>query len=299
MSYQAGDEPIRGFKLVRSFGKGSCGEAWLAAHVSGLSAALKIIPLRDQDARQWLPTIFEAKNIRHANVLEISRTWLRDTQGNLFGLTQARPLPGWDLIIVMEVGAKNLWDRLQECLKNQASGIERAELMDYLQGAAKGIDYLNCHGILHGNIKPHNVLLHGGKVKVSDVGQAGLVDGQDQVTDQGMLRSRSYWSAEALRREPHGTSDQYSLAVTYYALRTGKLPYKNASSAAELRTAIVEGRLFPGDLPEGEHGVFAKATHLDPNQRYPSAVKFLEALQLAQANAPWRWPSGAFHRPVN
>ena len=299
MSYQAGDEPIRGFKLVRSYGKGSCGEAWLAAHVSGLSAALKIIPLRDQDARQWLPAIFELKTVRHANVLEINRTWLRDLQGNLFGLTQARPLPGWDLIIVMEVGAKNLWDRLQECQKNESPGIERAELMDYLQGAAKGIDYLNCHGILHGVIKPHNLLLHGGKVKVSDAGQAGLICNEHPATDQVVVNSRSYWSAEALRREPHQTSDQYSLAVTYYALRTGKLPYRNASSAEEIRTAIKEGRLFPGDLPEGEHAVFAKATHIDPSQRYPSALKFFESLQLAQANAPTRWPSGAFHRPVN
>ena len=257
MTYQAGDEPIRGFKLVRSFGKGSCGEVWQAAHVSGLSAALKIIPLQDQDAGRWLPTIFEAKNIRHPHVLEINRTWLRDQQGNLFGLTQARPLPGWDLIIVMEVGAKNLWDRLQECLKCQAPGIDRPELMDYLQGAAKGIDYLNSHGILHGNIKPHNVLLHGGKVKVSDTGQAGLIGSQKEVNNSGMVSSLSYWSAEALRRESHRTSDQYSLAVTYYALRTGKLPYKNASSAAEIRTAIVDGRLFPGDLPEGEHAVFA------------------------------------------
>jgi eukaryotic-like serine/threonine-protein kinase len=299
MSYQAGDEPIRGFKLVRSFGKGSCGEVWQAAHVSGLAAALKIIPLHDQDPGRWLPTIFEAKNVRHPNVLEINRTWLRDTQGNLFGLTQARPLPGWDLIIVMEVGVKNLWDRLQECVKIQPPGIERPELMDYLQGAAKGIDYLNCHGILHGNIKPHNVLLHGGKVKVSDTGHAGLIGRQQEEDDQGVINSRSYWSAEVLRREPHRTSDQYSLAITYYVLRTSKLPYRNASSGTEISTAIVEGRLFPGDLPEGEHAVFAKATHLDPNQRYPSAIKFVESLQIAQANAPTRWPSGAFHRPVN
>ena len=298
MSYQTGDEPIRGFKLVRSYGKGSCGEAWLAAHVSGLSAALKIIPLQDQDPSRWLPTVFEAKNIRHPNVFEINRTWLRDPKGNLFGLTQARPLPGWDLIIVMEVGAKNLWDRLQECLKNQTPGIERPELMDYLQGAAKGIDYLHGHRILHGNIKPHNLLLHGGKVKVSDTGQAGLI-GDQQIADQAMVTSQSYWPAEAVRREPQRASDQYSLAITYYALRTAKLPYRDVSSATEIRKAIVEGRLFPGDLPEGEHAVFAKATHFDPSQRYPTALKFVESLQIAQANAPTRWPSGAFHRPVN
>ena len=168
MPYQTGDEPILGFKLVRSLGSGSCGEVWQAAHASGISAAVKIVPLHDQDAGRWLPAILEIKNIRHPNVLEINRTWLRDPQGKLFGLTQARPLPGWDLIIVMELAARSLWDRLQECQKSQSPGIDRLELMDYMQKAAKGLDYLNCQGVVHGAVKPHNLLLHEGKVKVSD-----------------------------------------------------------------------------------------------------------------------------------
>ncbi len=292
MPYQIGDEPVPGFKLVRSLGRGSCGEVWQAAHVSGISAALKIIPLHDQDARRWLPAILEVKNIRHPLVLEINRTWLRDTQGKLFGLTQARPLPGWDLIIVMELGAKSLWDRLQECLKSQTPGIERPELMEYMQKAAKGIDYLNCQGVIHGAVKPHNLLLQDGKLKVSDIGHGGLIRGEPSATGQ------VYSSAEALRKEQHPTTDQYSLALSYYELRTGKLPYKNATSAAEIQKAIAEGQLSPGDLPEGEQTVFTRATHLDPSRRYSSSAKFIESLQIAQTNAPTRWPSGAFHRPI-
>ncbi len=298
MSYQTGDEPIRGYKLVRLLGRGSCGEVWQAAHVSGIAFAIKIIPLQNQDADRWLPTILEIKNLRHPNVLEINRTWLRNPQGDAFGLTQARPLPGWDLIIIMELATKSLGDRLRECLKNQLPGIPRPELMDYLREAVKGIDYLSGQGIVHGAINPHNLLLQGAKVKVSGAGQAWLYGKDCKGTEQVTVGNGAYSSAEGLRRELHQTSDQHSLAVSYYELRTGKLPYANAASASEIHTAISAGRLVPSELPEREQAVFAKATHLDPSQRYPSATAFVEALQLAQAAAPPRWESGAFHRPV-
>ncbi len=298
MSYQTGDEPIRGHKLVRLLGRGSCGEVWHAAHVSGITAAIKIIPLQNQDASRWLPAILEIKNLRHSNLLEINRTWLRNLKGEAFGLTQARPLPGWDLLIIMELATKSLGDRLQECRKNQQPGIPRPELMDYLREAAKGIDYLHGQGILHGAINPHNLLLQGAKVKVSGAGQAWLYGKDSKGTEQVTVGNAAYSSAEGLRRELHQTSDQHSLAVSYYELRTGKLPYANTTSASEIHIAISAGRLVASALPEREQTVFARATHLDPSQRYPSATAFLEGLQFAQAKAPPRWESGAFHRPV-
>jgi eukaryotic-like serine/threonine-protein kinase len=298
MPYQTGDEPIRGYKLVRLLGRGGCGEVWQSAHVSGISAALKIISLDNQDADRWLPAILEIKNIRHAQVLEINRTWLRDLQGNSFGLTQARPLPGWDLIVVMELAAKSLWDRLQECQKSQALGIPRPELMDYMRDVAKGIDYLNGQGVVHGAIKPHNLLLQGSKVKVSDAGQAWLFGKESKATEAVKASSGANPSAKGPPRELHRSSDQRSLAVSYYELRTGKLPHTHAASTAEPVAASSEGRPVASDLPEREQAVFAKATHVDPTQRYPSAAAFVEALQVAQADAPSRWLSGAFHRPV-
>jgi len=297
MSYQIGDEPIRGYKLVRLLGRGRCGEVWRSAHVSGISAAMKIIPLNDQDASQWLPAILEIKTIRHPNVLEVNRTWLRDTLGNAFGLTQARPLPGWDLIIIMELVTRSLGDRLRECPPSQAPGIPRPELMDYMREAAKGIDYLGGQGVVHGAIKSHNLLLQGSKVKVGDAGQAWLGK-EPKGTEQLPVASGADSSPKISPRTLDRTSDQCSLAVSYYELRTGKLPYPNATSEAEIHTAVLDGRPATSDLPEREQSVFANATHADPSRRYATAAALVEALQVAQAKAPPRWESGAFHRPV-
>jgi eukaryotic-like serine/threonine-protein kinase len=288
MPYKIGDEPIRGFKLIRSLGGGNCGEVWLSTHMTGISAALKIIPLHDQDASRWLPAILEHKNIRHPNVLQINRTWLRDLMGNAFGLTQARPLPGWNLIIITELAAKSLGHRLLECFESQSPGIPRPELMDYMREAAKGIDYLGGQGIVHGAICPHNLLLHEGRLKISDVGHAWYF---------GKTNAANAATA-GVREQPHRTSDQSLLAVTYHELRTGKLPCPNAALTGEMQTAIADNYKVATDLPEREQAVFARAAHVDPSQRFPSATAFIEALQVAQATAPPRWESGAFHRPV-
>jgi serine/threonine protein kinase len=295
MPYQVGDEPIRGYKLVRLLGRGRRGEVWQSAHISGVTAAIKIIRLNDQDARGWLPAIFEIKNIRHPHVLEINRTWLRDTEGNAFGLTQARPLPGWELLIVMDLVGNSLARRLDECLASQGQGIPRPELMNYLREAAKALDFLGGQGIVHGGVSPHNLLLHGGKVKVSDAGHAWMFG--PAPGDQNAFGSAVYSPPESARRGWCRASDQYSLGVCYYQLLTAKLPQTKAASASEIQHAELKVPLA-GDLSERELAVFTKGTHVDPGQRYPSAAAFVEALQHAQAAAPPRWESGAFHRPV-
>src|SRR5204863_10199087 len=76
-------------------------------------------------------------------------------------------------------------------------------------------------------------------------------------------------------------SDQYSLAVTYYRLRTGQLPFPPGSKANDIIKAHVRGMLDLSRVAEAERGVMARATALKPEERYPNCLEMVEDLERA------------------
>src|SRR5205823_3340037 len=100
------------------------------------------------------------RDIRHPHLL------------GLFGAWQHAGV----LILALELADRTLLDRLQEALDQGLPGIPRAELFEYMREVAKGIDHLNALDIQHRDIKPQNLLLIGGGVKVADFGLAKLLE---------------------------------------------------------------------------------------------------------------------------
>src|SRR5207253_1517790 len=155
------------------------------------------------------------------------------------------------LVIAMDLGEESLASRLQRC-KQAGSCIPIENLLDYMTDAARGIDYLNQphadsgarHAPLqHCDIKPANLLVVGGCIKICDFGLARTADVHARASSAGFA-SLVYCPPEYL---VHATaskaSDQYSLAITYHELRTGHFPFKEGVGAVELMSSIAEGRL--------------------------------------------------------
>ena len=135
------------------------------------------------------------------------------------------------------------------------------------QAVCRAVHYAHEHGILHGDIKPANVMVgEDGAPRLVDFGVARLIGGGD---DDGELRAwtPSYASPEQKRNEPlTRASDVYSLGVVLFELLTGA------------RFGEAAGRR----LPRGLAGIIAKATDFDPSQRYASAAALSAALDAAQ-----------------
>ncbi len=198
-----------------------------------------------------------------------------------------QPEPAW-LAVGMLLGGKSLQHRLRECVKSGLPGIPPKELLSYMDESAKGLDFLNIPqhdlgegmvAIQHCDVKPANIVLIGSSAVVCDFGLARILS-RNQVTATSASGTPAYMAPEAIAGRPSKTSDQYSLAVTYYHLRTGTLPV-NDGTLWEVLDAHRTGKLDLSRVPEQEHAVLKRATALEWDKRFDSNLDFIESLREA------------------
>ncbi len=191
-----------------------------------------------------------------------------------------------ELIIEMGLCERTLFDRLQQCRSQGMEGIPIDELLPYMQDAARAIDYLGSSGaaLQHCDIKPQNIMIVGGAVQVCDFGLAQFVGvARTSVSKAGTV---AYAAPECMRDgEPSGSTDQYSLAISYYELRTGDLPYR-CDTVPAVTAAVLSGDLDFSQVSPAEQEVLRRATSLDPGKRYATASEMVAALREAFREAP-------------
>lgn len=219
----------------------------------------------------------------------------RDTL-NIAHVKSERPIggsersPAEQLIVVMGLGDRTLHDRLDEVRRNAGLtpndravtfGLKAEETIHFLRPAADAIDELNQeHNIYHCDIKPQNILIVGRGAQVCDFGLANRIEGDSRMTSHPFA-SPAYAAPEVLDGMTYSRGvDQYSLAVTYYELRTGQLPF-DVSSVAKIMQAKCSGNLDLTGVPSAERRVLQKALNVDPAQRYATCTQFINELAVA------------------
>src|SRR5437867_1405130 len=171
-----------------------------------------------------------------------------------------------ELVIVMELADKNLQDVLDE---NQAAGrpgVLRSQLLSYLWEAAEALDLMNLeHGLQHLDVKPRNLFLVSNHVKVADFGLVNRLGGPDgaPAVQLGAI-TPLYASPEIFQGTISRHSDQYSLAIVYMELLSGRLPF-NGKNSRQLLMQHVKGEPDLTPLPESVRPVVARALAKDPD----------------------------------
>ena len=205
------------------------------------------------------------KSKRHPNLVSLSGYWRTDN---------------W-LILAMELCDCTLQDRLADALDRKLLGIPPDELLNYMRDAASGLDYLNDTQVQHRDVKPANLLVLGNGVKVSDFGLAKVLE--ETVGSHTGMGTPGYMAPEGYRGKVAQQSDQYSLAVTYYHLRTGQLLF--TGNQAEVMYAHLEGEPDLSRLLQGERAVLARALAKEPGKRWESCRMFVDELGRTQGLA--------------
>ena len=163
--------------------------------------------------------------------------------------------------------------------------------IDYARQILSALRFAHRNGIVHRDIKPHNVLVDGdGRLKVTDFGIARA--GASEMTEAGsIIGTAQYLSPEQAKGTPvDHRSDIYSVGVVLYELLTGKVPF-SGDTAVEIAmrhlSAVPEppSALRP-DLPHELDMVVLRALAKDPEDRYQSAEEMDAELERVSRGLP-------------
>jgi serine/threonine protein kinase len=264
MILQPGARPVPkspDYILIHKLGAGAFGEVWHAHGPGGVDVALKFIRLDSHLRTVELRSLEVMKSIRHPNLVSLFGAWHKDNC----------------LILAMELCDRSLQDRLMEALQENLPGVPVDELLKYMADAANGLDALNAKQVQHRDVKPGNLLLLASGVKVADFGLAKTLE--QTVASNSGAGTVAYLAPECFRGKLTQQTAQYSLAVTYYHLRTGELLFKG--DQAQIMYAHLESEPDLSGLLPAEGTVVARALSKKPHERWQDCKAFVNELIAA------------------
>src|SRR6266702_4677033 len=249
------------YRIVRKLGAGGMANVYLAEDQElGRRVAIKILDDRHASDDQFVERFRrEAKNaagLNHPNIVSIYDRG--EAEGTYY--------------IAMEyLDGRSLKELI---LSRGPAPVHVA--IDYARQLLAALRFAHRHGIVHRDIKPHNVLVDAeGRLKVTDFGIARA--GASQMTEAGsIIGTAQYLSPEQARGAPvDQTSDLYSVGVVLYEMLTGKVPF---TGDAPVEIAMKHLNAVPEppstkrpEIPPDLDMIVIRALAKDPDERYQTA----------------------------
>ncbi|HEY2541878.1 MAG TPA: Stk1 family PASTA domain-containing Ser/Thr kinase [Gaiellaceae bacterium] len=249
------------YQIVRKIGAGGMANVYLAEDQElGRRVAIKILNDRHANDEQFVERFRrEAKNaaaLSHPNIVSIYDRG--EAEGTYY--------------IAMEY----LDGRTLKELILSRGDAPIAVVVEYARQILSALRFAHRHGIVHRDIKPHNVLVDGeGRVKVTDFGIARA--GTSQMTEAGsIVGTAQYLSPEQARgADVDQRSDLYSLGVLMYEMLTGEVPFSGDTPVEIAMKHLSQTPAPPStkrhDVPRELDMVVMRALAKDPDDRYQSA----------------------------
>ena len=266
-------QPVPGYEVLRELARGGMGvvyEAW--SQRLGRSVALKVIQpelLLDPDAISRLEREVAAQGrLRHPNIVSVLDA----------GRVQSCPWVAMELVP---------GETLQQRVRREGPLPERLAAT-WTRKLAEALAHAHALGVLHRDLKPHNVLLApDGQPRLIDFGLARLQDDRQRLTMTGMiLGTPAYMAPEqaaGLREEVDRRSDVYGLGTVLYEMLTARAPWEGRSQL-EVLEAVINGRLTPPsthrpDLDPQLEAICLRCLARDPGERFQDMQELAAALE--------------------
>jgi serine/threonine protein kinase len=260
------------YKIRGLLGRGGMGKIFKVEHpILGKIFALKLLEpdplLVKLLGRHKIRAMFKAEavtiaGLRHPNIVEILD----------YDETDDKPF------YLMEYYVNNIGVMIGETFRTEQASrpIKIEKAIHYLSQTLNALNCMHSAGIIHRDIKPHNLLLTDyDTVKVCDFGLSKLRG--EKYDGPSSLKIGSAWYAppeqEADPNRVNFSADLYAVGITLYRMLTGKLPEDNYEAV---------GRFNP-DLDASWDDLIGKAIARRPENRYLTAAAMLADLKLLGA----------------
>ena len=265
---------LRQYVLLEQVGAGGMGQVFRARHrVLGRIDAIKVIRPDcvhgDEAVRRFRQEAQLAARCAHPNLVPV---YDADTVDGTHFLAMEY-VPGTDLHRLVRRDGPVSWPRACE----------------YVRQAALGLHHAHERGLIHRDVKPGNLVLAAGRVRVLDLGLARLreprADGDDPLTASHLLLGTPDFLPPEQFRDPRTVdprSDVYALGCTLYFLLTGRPPFAGGSGPEKLLRHQSErppalGDACPG-LPPEVAQLVTQMLDKDPGRRPATAAAVADRL---------------------
>lgn len=252
---------VPGFEIINKLGGGVFGLVYKARKESiGKDYAIKFLKVDDEVVRDAV-----------VRELETVRYFAQIDHPNLVSIEDRGEVDGIPFIVMNYAGEATLRKRLED------GRMSRDEALRIFVQAARGIQAIHDHSLVHFDIKPANIFLRGEIARVGDYGLSKLVTESRNSLSFG--RGTPYYMApEMLQRIGDARSDIYSLGIILYECLVGDVPFKGDTEWQVLRKHEHEAPQFPVEVGTIERQVIEKCLEKDPDDRYQSVNDLLRDL---------------------
>ena len=251
------------YKILEKIGSGGIATVYKAMSYDEKLVALKILSSQDpEDIRRFKREFLLLNSIKHSNIIQVYD----------FGYT-SKTEPYFSMELIRGADLKTYFRELS---------LQRFYIA--LIQICQTLEFIHYKNIIHGDLKPSNVLISSDqkgklKVKFTDFGFAQFGKSIDSAQWKGSL---PYLAPEIIRGEEYNHQvDLYSLGVMMYEVITGELPFKDKDLMDLAKAHLDQEPEFPEDIeiPKVLNEIIQKLLHKDPLDRYYSAQEVINDLR--------------------
>lgn len=291
---------LSGFEIIRPLNRGGMGIVYKARQTDlNRLVALKVVAperLGSADQAEYLERfrreVRAAAMLNHPNIVTVFAT----------------DLTGPRLYLAMEfVDGIDLYR-----LVRTSGRLSIVDSCEYIRQAALGLQHAFDSGIVHRDIKPHNLMVTPSPsapvsgsgvrrkplIKILDMGLARLNEA-DEALDEGLTRAEAFLGTPDYAAPEQAEdsrladvrADLYSLGATWFFLLTGEVPFPGVSLMQKLRKQLTQPTPVVtehrSDIPQVIASIIRKLMDRDPAQRFQTPAELVENIDAYLRDPNW------------
>ncbi|HET9625030.1 MAG TPA: serine/threonine-protein kinase [Kofleriaceae bacterium] len=270
------NQTMGSFRLGLVLGRGAMGEVYEAVRGDGTPAAVKLLNARSTASTLMVERFHRemavAARLRSPHIVQVFELSPPDA-----------PVP---YLAMERLHGTDLASRLRA--ENRMPSDELVVLLDQV---ARGLEVARLAGVVHRDLKPHNLFLHdGGTWKILDFGVSKLLGSEGTLTGDGIVGTPQYMAPEqASGGHVTHAADVYALGAIAYRCLTGRSPFRGRDLSELVYQVVHAPPIRPSELgrvSESIEDVLAVAMAKDPRRRFASAMVFAQAFIAARRGRP-------------